>query len=38
MPPIAGLQDICPITPMFMVMSSVEAPKLAAAAAASFPA
>jgi hypothetical protein len=35
---MAGLHDICPITCMFMVMSKVLEPKLAAAAAASLPA
>src|SRR5690606_31656778 len=37
-PPMAGLQLIWAITPMFMVMSSTELPMLAAAAAASQPA
>ncbi len=37
-PPMAGLQLIWAITPMFMVINSTELPKLAAAAAASQPA
>src|SRR5690606_37206197 len=37
-PPIAGLQLIWAITPMFIVMSNTDEPKLAAAAAASHPA
>src|SRR6185503_14742890 len=37
-PPIAGLQLICAITPIFMVINSTDEPKLAAAAAASQPA
>src|ERR1700761_6818256 len=37
-PPIAGLQLICAIVPMFMVINSTEEPRLAAAAAASQPA
>src|SRR5690554_4372660 len=37
-PPIAGLQLICAITPMFMVINKTLDPKFAAAAAASQPA
>ncbi len=37
-PPIAGLQDICPMVCRFMVINSVFDPILAAAAAASAPA
>src|ERR1700761_9439481 len=35
---MAGLQLICAITPMFMVIKSTDEPRLAAAAAASQPA
>jgi hypothetical protein len=37
-PPIAGLHDIWATVPIFMVISSTEEPRFAAAAAASHPA
>src|SRR5687768_894647 len=37
-PPMAGLQLICAMVPIFMVTNKTDEPKLAAAAAASHPA
>ena len=37
-PPMAGLQDICPMVSSALVISATEAPERAAATAASVPA